>query len=197
MHESELVGGVLSTADDPVQAGEVLVELLTSDWVDTERARAAGLEPVPVEALKRELPADRRFIELACASGVGWVLGRRSTATGDLWELVASPPPREGSLVSEPRRTTGETLIRLASTARERIRLVAPYVDEPGLGLLAEALVAATRRRVVVELFEPVAREPARAALKVMVVDGSARRRVRRLHRQRQYHHCRPDGSEP
>jgi phosphatidylserine/phosphatidylglycerophosphate/cardiolipin synthase-like enzyme len=95
-------------------------------------------------------------------------------------------------------------MIGLASTARERIRLAAPYVDEPGIGFLADAIAAATLRSVVVDLFDPVAWEPARAAiaaltdtvtangdpsrlrfvrslpgapfahLKVMVVDGSA-----------------------
>lgn len=165
MHESELVGGVLFNADDPVQAGQVLVELLTAGWIDARRARAAGLEPVLVESLKRKMSGDRRAVELACASGVGWVLGRRSAATEDVWEVVASLPPGAGSLVPGLRRTTGETLIGLASTAQERIRLVAPYVDEPGLGFLTDAIVAATRRGVVVELFDPVAREPARAAI--------------------------------
>jgi phosphatidylserine/phosphatidylglycerophosphate/cardiolipin synthase-like enzyme len=204
VHESELVGGVLFDADDPVEAGRVLADLLTSDRVDAAHARALGLEPALVESLKRKLPADRRAIEVACASGAAWVLGRRSSQLKETWEVVASLPADGGPLPRGLRRTTGETMIGLASTARDRIRLAAPYVDEPGIGFLADALAAATRRGVAVELFDPVRWEPARAAiaalrnavtesgnssslrlvralpdapfahLKVMVVDGSA-----------------------
>lgn len=204
MHESELVGGALFDADDPVEAGRALAELLTSDVLDARRARAVGLEPVLVESLKRRLPADRRAIEVACASGAAWVLGRRSSQVDETWEVVASVPGGGRSLPRGIRRTTGETLIGLALTARDRIRLVAPYVDEPGIEFLADAIAAATRRGVVVELFHPVAWEPAHAAmaalrdvvtatgdpsrlclvralpdapfahLKVMIVDGSA-----------------------
>ena len=78
---------------------------------------------------------------------------------------MASLPAGTASLPDGLRRTTGETLIGLASTADERIRLAAPYVDEPGITLLAEALAAATRRGVRVELFDPVDWEPARAAM--------------------------------
>jgi phosphatidylserine/phosphatidylglycerophosphate/cardiolipin synthase-like enzyme len=95
-------------------------------------------------------------------------------------------------------------MIGLASTARDRIRLATPYVDEPGIGFLADAITAATHRGVVVQLFDPAGWKPARAAMtaltdavkangdssrlrlvraladapfahmKVMVVDGSA-----------------------
>lgn len=204
MHESELVGGVLFDAVDPVEASRALVELLTSDRVDTARARAAGLEPVLVESLKRQLPPDRRTIEVACASGAAWVLGRRSSRVEESWDVVASLPAGRAPLPRGLRRRTGESMIGLASTARYRIRLAAPYVDEPGIGFLADAIAAATQRGVVVDLFDPVVWEPARAAmaaltdavtasgdpsrlrlvralpdapfahLKVMVVDGSA-----------------------
>ncbi len=152
-------------ADDPVEASRALIELLASDRIDVARARAAGLEPVLVESLKRKLPADRRAIEVACASGAAWVLGRRSSRAEETWEVVASLPPSEGPLPRGLRRTTGETIIGLASTARERIRLAAPYVDEPGIGFVADAISAATRRGVVVDLFDPVAWEPSRAAM--------------------------------
>jgi phosphatidylserine/phosphatidylglycerophosphate/cardiolipin synthase-like enzyme len=200
--ESELVGGVLFDADDPVEAGRVLAELLMAERVDPARARAAGLEPVLVESLKRNLPADPREIEVACASGAAWILGRRSSRVEETWEVVASLPG--GTLPQGLRRTTGETMIGLTSMAGQRIRLAAPYVDEPGIGFLADAIAAATRRGVLVDLFDPVSWEPARAAraalteavrsngdasrlrlvrappeapfshLKVMVVDGEA-----------------------
>jgi phosphatidylserine/phosphatidylglycerophosphate/cardiolipin synthase-like enzyme len=165
VHESELVGGVLFDADDPVEAARALVELLTSDRVDPARARAVGLEPVLVESLKRKLPPDRRAIEAVCASGAAWVLGRRSSKVEESWEVVASLPAGGAALPQGLRRTTGETMIGLASTARQRIRLAAPYVDEPGIGFLADAIAAATRRGVLVDLFDPVGWEPARAAI--------------------------------
>jgi phosphatidylserine/phosphatidylglycerophosphate/cardiolipin synthase-like enzyme len=156
---------VLFDVDDPVEAGRALVELLTSDRIDAARARTVGLEPVLVESLKRKLAADRRAIEVACASGAAWVLGRRSSGEEHSWEVVASLPPGKGPLPQGLRRTTGETIIGLASTARERIRLAAPYIDEPGIGFLADAIAAATRRGVLVDLFDPVAWEPSRAAI--------------------------------
>jgi phosphatidylserine/phosphatidylglycerophosphate/cardiolipin synthase-like enzyme len=166
VHESEIVGGVLFDADDPVEAGQVLFDLLTSDRIDATRARAASLEPVLVESLKRKLPSDRPAIELACAMGVAWVIGRRSSRMEETWEVVASVPTGgSGALPRGLRRTTGETMIGLASTAHRRIRLAAPYVDERGIGFVAEAIAAATRRGVMVDLFDPANWEPARAAM--------------------------------
>lgn len=163
MQEAELVGGVLFNADDPVAAAKILVQLLTSVQPDFALARGAGLEPVLVESLKRKLPTDRGSLEMACATGAAWVLGWRSSMTEELWEAVASLPvgvPLPPGL----RRTTGETMIGLASTARTRIRFAAPYIDETGIGFLTDSIVAATERGVTVELFDPRSWEPARAA---------------------------------
>lgn len=165
VHESELVGGVLFDALDPIEAGRVLIDLLTSDRSEPARARAVGLEPVLVESLRRKLPADRRAIEMACASGAAWVMGRRSARVEATWEIVASLPSGGGPFPQGLRRTTGETMIGLATGARERIRLAAPYIDEPGIGFLAEAIAAATWRGVAVDLFDPSGWEPARAAV--------------------------------
>jgi hypothetical protein len=165
VESAELVGGVLYDAEDPVATGRELVELLTSDRVDEVRTRDAGLEPVLVSSLKRKLGADRNAIELACAGGVGWVLGRRSSQVEDTWEVVASLPGAGAGWPDGLRRATAETLIGLASTARRRVRLTAPYIDEPGIGFLADAIAAATRRGVEVDLFDPVSWEPARAAM--------------------------------
>jgi phosphatidylserine/phosphatidylglycerophosphate/cardiolipin synthase-like enzyme len=165
MHESELVGGALLDAADPVAMGQALADLLIADRVDTARARALGLEPVLVESLKRTLPSDRHAVELACASGAAWVLGRRSTHSEQFWEVVASVPSSREQFPQGLRRTTGETMIGLASTAQRRIRLSAPYVDERGIGFLADAIAAATRRGVVVDLFDSTPREPPRPAM--------------------------------
>ncbi len=163
VEEAELVGGVLFDAHDPVAAARVLVELLTSARVDPAMARRAGLEPVLVESLKRKLPADRSSLEMACAVGAAWVLGRRSSTTEEFWEVVASLPVGE-KLPLGLRRTTGETMIGLAATARKRIRFATPYIDESGIGFLTDSIVAATRRGVTVVVFEPQSWEPARAA---------------------------------
>jgi phosphatidylserine/phosphatidylglycerophosphate/cardiolipin synthase-like enzyme len=168
VEEAELVGGVLFDADDPPAAAQVLVELLTSTRPDPARARQAGLEPVLVESLRRRLPPDRRSLEMACTSGAAWVLGRRSSMTEELWEVVASLPVGV-TLPPGLRRTTGETMIGLASTARNRIRFAAPYVDESGIGFLADSIAAATRRGVAAELFDPRSWDPARAATAALV----------------------------
>ena len=168
MQDAELVGGVLFYSDDPVAAGKVLCEILRSPSLDTRRVRTAGFEPVLVDSLRRKLPRDSREIEIACASGAAWVLGRRSATTEESWEAVASLPGKS-PLPDGLRRTTGETMIGLASGARRRIRLAAPYVDESGVGFLCDSISAATRRGVMVELFDPVYWEPARAAARILL----------------------------
>lgn len=164
MNEAEQVGGVLFHSGDPIEASRVLTELLLSDHVDAARARVVGLEPLLIESLKRRLPADRRAIELACTRGAAWVLGYRSARTQDEWEVVATLPHALASLPVGVWRTTGETLVGLASQARYRIRLAAPYMDQTGIGFLTDAIVAATERGVTVDLFAPGGGESARAA---------------------------------
>jgi len=179
VEEAELVGGVLYYAGDPVAAARELVELLASPHPDAGQARAAGLEPVLIESLRRKLPRDRSSLELACASGAAWVLGGRASASTDAWEIVASLPAG-AALPNGLRRTTGETLIGLASSAQRRIRFVAPYIDESGIGFLIDSIVAATRRGVEVELFEPQGWEAGRAAesalAKAVAAHGDPRR---------------------
>jgi phosphatidylserine/phosphatidylglycerophosphate/cardiolipin synthase-like enzyme len=45
-------------------------------------------------------------------------------------------------------------LVGLVSEAERSVRIVAPYVDETGLGIVAEVAAAATARGVVVEVFQ-------------------------------------------
>jgi phosphatidylserine/phosphatidylglycerophosphate/cardiolipin synthase-like enzyme len=166
VNEAELVGGVLFDVRDPAATELTLVELLTSP-PDPFRAREAGLEPRLVETLRKSLPDDRRSVEMACARGAAWVLGRRSVATDTNWEVVASLPGG-AALPVGLRRTTGETMIGLASTAQGRIRFAAPYVDESGISYLIDSIVSATQRGVTVEVFDPPAWEPARAAISAL-----------------------------
>jgi hypothetical protein len=83
MDEAELVGGVLYDARDLEVAAAVLLELMASGRPDPVRAREAGLEPALVESLRRRMPPDRRALEIACAAGAGWVLGRRSAQSDE------------------------------------------------------------------------------------------------------------------
>src|SRR5437867_1464868 len=163
MHEAELVGGVLYDAADPIAAAAALLELIGSGSPNPAGARAAGLEPALVESLRRRMPADRRALELACAAGTGWVLGRRSVQSTEQWETVASLPGNV-PLPDGLRRTTGETMIGLVSQTERTLRFAAPYIDQPGIGFLTDAVVAATLRGVSVELFEPRPWQPGQGA---------------------------------
>lgn len=203
MDDAELAGGALADAPDPRRAARDLAQLLIAPQVNRRAASNAGLDADLVDVLHARFGDDPSRIHSVCDQGAAWVLGRRSSASADMWEVVASLPGGV-ALPRGLRRTTGETMIGLASNAEQRIRLAAPYVDQSGIGFLTDSLVAATRRGVAVELFDPRSWEPARAAtaalteaimahgdasrfrllrstpdapfahLKVMVVDGSA-----------------------
>lgn len=170
------MGGVLYDTSDPIAAAEALFELISSGNPDPVGARAAGLEPALVESLRRRMPAERRSLELACAAGAGWVLGRRSAERGEQWEVVASLP-RGTALPDGVRRTTGETMIGLVSQAKRALRFTAPYIDNPGIGFLTDAVVAATLRGVIVELYEPRPWPPGKGATSALgeAVRGTGR----------------------
>ena len=53
-------------------------------------------------------------------------------------------------------RTPAETLIGLANGAVDKLRFAAPFMDAPGLGYIADSVVAATLREVTVEIVRPV-----------------------------------------
>ena len=153
MREAELVGAVLYDATDPAKAAKSLADLLTAGVDSPARLRAEGLEPALVDALRHALPLERESIRLACMEGAAWVVGRRSVPPTETWELVASLPASL-RLPAGLRRTTGETLVGLVSEAEGSVRIVAPYVDETGLGIVADVAAAATARGVVVEVFQ-------------------------------------------
>ncbi|MGH3024820.1 MAG: phospholipase D-like domain-containing protein [Gaiellaceae bacterium] len=70
------------------------------------------------------------------------------------WDLVASLPGGT-ALPQGLRRTTGETLVQLVVQATATLRLVAPFIDRPGLSFIGDALAAATTRRVHLEILLP------------------------------------------
>lgn len=167
MDEIALVGGVLYDAPDPLAASEVLAQLLIAPTPDPHRIRELGFEPSLVQTLRRTLPHDPAAVALACARGAAWVLGRRSDSREDSWQLVASLP----SDLARPRglrRTTAETLISLVSEANHTLRFAAPYIDPEGIGLLVDAIAAATSRGVTVEVVQPPRWLPAVSAVALL-----------------------------
>jgi phosphatidylserine/phosphatidylglycerophosphate/cardiolipin synthase-like enzyme len=154
MDDAELIGGVLNGAADPRSAAKNLNALLLAGRADALAARRAGFDPDLVRIVGSKLGGNPNRIEMACALGAAWVMGRRSVPMPEPWDLVASLP--QGTrLPAGLRRTTGETLMRLVVEARHTIRLVSPFIDRSGLDFLADALAAATRRGVRVEVLLP------------------------------------------
>ena len=154
MHESELFGGVLYSTTDVDAAANILAQLLRAPATDPVVADDAGLDPTLVDSLRVLDLGDASAIDRACALGAAWVSGKRSTPDEHTWEAVASVPAH---LLSpyRLRRTTAETLIGLANGAKTKLRLAAPFMDEQGVGYLADSVVAATSRHVAVELIRP------------------------------------------
>jgi len=158
--DAELVAGVLIDAPDPVAAGRALAHILS----DTSATTAGPFDAHLVRVLRDHFGGDQSRIEKACEQGATWVLGRRSVPEGERWELVASLPA--GTILPRGlRRTTGETLMQLITGARRRIRLVAPFIDQPGMSFLGDALAAATARAIVLEVLLPTRSTHAHDAL--------------------------------
>jgi hypothetical protein len=153
-YDAELVGGVLVDAADPVASARTLAQLVGAGVTDPAEARAVGFEPELVAVIRRRYGNDTTRIEHACALGAAWVMGRRSVASSEPWDLVASLPSGT-PLPYGLRRTTAETLIRLVAESTRSLRLVAPFIDWPGLSFLADGLSAATARGVTLRILLP------------------------------------------
>lgn len=158
-----MVGAVLYATADPIRSADSLFNILSTD-LDSSAIRASGFNESLVNALRSNLPRDKRELQLACARGAGWVLGRRSSPKAAAWELVASVPT-DAPLPPGVRRTTGETIVGLINGAELRLCFAAPYVDPGGVATIMDAVVAATSRGVMVEIFDPPNWAPAGAAL--------------------------------
>jgi phosphatidylserine/phosphatidylglycerophosphate/cardiolipin synthase-like enzyme len=154
LEDTELVGGVLVDAADPAGSARVLERLITDARLDPAIARAEGFEPDLVAILRRRFSADTERARRACELGAAWVIGRRSIASPEPWDLVASLP-HGTPLPLGLRHTTAETLVRLVSESRRTLRLVAPFIDSLGLSFLADALSAATGRGVALRILLP------------------------------------------
>ena len=164
MHDAELVGGVLYAAADPWTAARDLAGLLTDPRADRRRAASLGLEPDLVDVLRAHFDGDGSRIETACDLGAAWVLGRRSVASDEPWDLVASLPGNT-PLPHGLTRTTGETLVQLVTQSTTSLRLAAPFIDLPGISYLADSLAAATARGVRLEILLPTRSTHAGGAL--------------------------------
>jgi len=151
LNEGELVGGALFGVPDPERAGEALLGLLLRPQDDPDESRRAGFDPDLVRVLRKRLPRERQKLEVACACGVAWVLGRQSSRDQGTWEAVMSLAANQEYPV-EVRRGTAETLVGIMTEAKDTIQLVAPFVDDAGIGILAPAIAAATARGVMANL---------------------------------------------
>jgi phosphatidylserine/phosphatidylglycerophosphate/cardiolipin synthase-like enzyme len=151
--DAELVGGVLLAAANPHVAASDLARLLLAP-PDRLAASRAQLDPDLVDVLRPRLGGDRARIESACEQGAAWVMGRRSIIAAEPWDLLASLPAGT-PLPIGLRHTTGETLFQLVTQARHALRLVAPFIDRPGISFLADVLAAATARGVTLEVLLP------------------------------------------
>lgn len=164
MHDAELVGGVLYAASDPWSAARSLAGLLSAPGADRRRAVGLGLDPTLVDVLHAHFGGDTVRIKNACDLGAAWVLGRRSVASAEPWDLVASLP---GNTPLPPglTHTTGETLVQLVTQSTTSLRLAAPFIDLPGISYLADGLAAATARGVRLEILLPTRSTHAGGAL--------------------------------
>jgi phosphatidylserine/phosphatidylglycerophosphate/cardiolipin synthase-like enzyme len=180
MNDAELLGGVLCDTANPYSAASVLASLLRGDHPDPLTARRAGLDPELVRVVRSRLAGDPERIEMACQLGAAWVMGRRSAATPDPWDLVASLPTGV-DLPAGLHHTTGETLMALIVGAVTSIRLVSPFIDRIGLTFLEDALASATLRDVQVEVLLPTRSTHALDALAVLrntIAEHGDRRRL-------------------
>jgi phosphatidylserine/phosphatidylglycerophosphate/cardiolipin synthase-like enzyme len=177
MHDAELVGGVLCAAPDPWSAARNLAGLLIAPRVDRRQASSLGLDPDLVEVLRTHFGGDGSRSSAACDLGAAWVLGRRSVANAEPWDLVASLP-RNTPLPPGLTRTTGETLVQLVTQSTTALRLAAPFLDLPGISHLADGLAAATARGVRLEILLPTRSTHAGGALRelraAVARDGSS-----------------------
>jgi len=151
MDDAELVGGALHDAPDPRLAAHQLADLLLTPLADSAAAAQVGLAPELVEVLRARLGDDPDRVTTACQQGAAWVLGRRSVAVQEPWDLVASLPAGT-DLPTGLNRTTGETMVQLVVEAATTLRLATPFIDRPGMSFLCEPLAAATARGVGVEI---------------------------------------------
>lgn len=154
MDDAELIGGALLDFADPRLAALQLAETLLAPSFSRSAAVRAGFEPDLVEVLRRHLRGDPERVAKGCQEAAAWVLGRRSVAAAEPWDLVASLPNTK-ALPAGLRRTTGETLVQLVAQARRSLRLATPFIDRPGLSFMSDAFAAATSRGVTLEILVP------------------------------------------
>jgi phosphatidylserine/phosphatidylglycerophosphate/cardiolipin synthase-like enzyme len=179
--DAEFVGGVLIDSVDLWTAAKQLAAILTEPNNEVRPPSRSSFDPDLVDVLRARFEDDRTRIEAACNLGAAWVLGRRSVDSEPPWELVASLPVG-ARLPFGLRRTTGETLMQLVTQATRSLRLVAPFIDRPGMAFLADALAASTdleqtiTRDGVIQRFSVATLRPDApwAHLKVLVSDSAA-----------------------
>lgn len=166
MNHVALVGSILDGCADLPVAREVLTAALLTSEMSPKDLRDVGLDPKMVVLLS-SIVTDRDRIARMCELGEAWAMGRRSRPPEGAWEPVLTGSPGS-ALPIGIRRGTAETLSSMIVAARESVRIVAPFVDEPGMRLLVGPIAAASTRGVSVLLVMPNRNEWSRAALRVL-----------------------------
>jgi phosphatidylserine/phosphatidylglycerophosphate/cardiolipin synthase-like enzyme len=153
---------ILASSDDAVRAAVALRSYLAESTPDSRAALLdVGLAQESVDAVSLLLPPGGRA-EL-CDYALAWALGRRAL-NPDSWEPVVGGVEFQTGVFE---RHTGETLVAIISSAREAVRLYAPYVDAGGLEALRSSIAAAAGRgaRITLAHLEGRIREQAVAQL--------------------------------
>lgn len=155
MDNVELVAGVLIGAEDPKASAAVLAQALRAEpRASLDLTRELGLDEQLVDVLRSHFTRQPHDIDRACSEAAAWILGRRSVEIDDPWDLVVTLPP--GARFPQGlERSTGETLLHLITGATGSVRLIAPFIDQQGLGFLSDALAGATNRGARVEILLP------------------------------------------
>ena len=116
----------------------------------------------PLDDLARSHRNGENHVDGTCEAGWQSSLNVETISAGYRASLFSSLST-DGSLDQKPGR-----LIGMAASAQKLIRLSAPYVDEAGIRFLLDSIAASTLRGVTIELFDPRAWEPARAAVEAL-----------------------------
>lgn len=142
-------GALLVGAAEPWTAAKALRRYLVEPTAESKNALVeTGVSDELVEDFRQLLPKGASELEDACLLGAAFELGRRAQPAVGRWRPVAT---WVGGL-DGIRHRTAETLISLLIRARRRVRIFAPFVDEPGLNALTPGIAAATTRRVLIDM---------------------------------------------
>lgn len=167
-----VAGALFLNAPDPF-AAVAAVEIALRDGTTTdEQLVLTGVSPDLLQEYKTLLRCDPLDLPTLLNCGAAWATGlRASPARGsDAWRPVVS-----GAGLGPPDfpTRTGESLVQLIMSARNRLRFAPAYFDKLAAGYLGPSIAAATQRAVTVTILivDQLEREEASAELSRIVAD--------------------------